>query len=104
MTKISRNYSKYPHLGVRRGLTKIFFSKVITHAGATFSGRKFFSKTDISGSQNFLGAEIRKIIGRGKYGQMFFGGFFFQHPQHTGQEKTTGTRSRAGGEVHMTPL
>ena len=101
MTKISQNFLKYPPWGVQGGPTKkIFFQKVITHQDATFLGQKFFSKTNILGSQIFsdpLGPKIRKIVEMGHYGPLFFGGIFFsQPPRHTGQEKPWGTRSRGG--------
>ena len=107
MTKISQNFLKYPPWGVQGGPTKkIFFQKVITHQDATFLGQKFFSKTNILGSQIFadpLGPKIRKNAKTGHYGQLFFWEIFFSQPlQHTCQEKPWGTRF--SGAVHMTPL
>ena len=104
--KISQKSLKYP-LGAFRWVRpkKNFLQKVITHQDPTFLGQKFFSKTNILGSQIFsdpLGLKIRKIAEMGHYGQLFLWGIFFsQPPQHTGQEKPWGTRSRGG--VHMTP-
>ena len=56
---------------------KKFFQKVTPHQDATFLGQKFFSKTNILGSQIFsdpLGPKIRKIVEMGHYGPLFLGG------------------------------
>ena len=76
MLKISQKSLKYPleHFG-GSDQKKIFFQRVLTHQDATFLGQKFFSKTNILGSQNFLdplGPKIRKIAQIGHYGQLFF--------------------------------
>ena len=101
MVKTSQKSLKYPPGGFLGGPTKkIFFQKVITHQDPTFLGQKFFSKTNILGSQIFsdpLGLKIRKIAKTGHYGQLFFWGIFFsQPPRHTGHEKPWETRSRGG--------
>ena len=66
-------FLKIPPLGGQGGPTKkIFFQKVITYQDATFLGQKFFSKTNILGSQFFsdpLGPKIRKIAKTGPYGR-----------------------------------
>ena len=61
-----QKFLKIPPLGVRGGVRpkKLFFEKVITHQDTTFLGQKFFSKTNILGSQIFsdpLGPKIQKI-------------------------------------------
>ena len=101
-------FLKIPPLGGQGGSDQknfFFFQKVITHQDATFLGQKFFSKTNILGSQFFsdpLGPKIRKIAKTGPYGPLFFGEFAFsQPPRHTGREKPWETRSRG---VEYTPL
>ena len=107
MTKNSQNSLKYPPWGVRGGpIKKKNFQKVITHLDATFLGQKFFSKTNILGSQIFsdpLGLKIRKIAKMGHYGQLFFWGIFiFSTPSTYWSRKTMGNKVQGG--VHMTPL
>ena len=54
MVKISQKSLKYPPGGFLGGPTKkFFFQKVIAHQDPTFSGQKFFPKTNILGSQIF---------------------------------------------------
>ena len=101
ITKKCQNSLNYPPWGGQGGSDqKIFFQKVITHQDATFLGQKFFSKTNILGSQFFsdpLGSKIRKIAKTGPYGPLFFGEFAFsQPPRHTGREKPWETRSMGG--------
>ena len=87
-------------------IKKKFFQKVITHLDATFLGQKFFSKTNILGSQFFsdpLGPKIRKIAEIGLYGPLFFlANLHFLNPLDILVEKVHGKEGPWG--LQYTPL
>ena len=79
---------------------KNFFQKVITHQDATFLGQKFFSKTNILGSQFFpdpLGLKIWKTAKTGHYGPLVFVKFFFPTPATYWSRKIMGNKVQGGG-------
>ena len=101
-------FLKIPPLGGQGGVRpkKFFFQKVITYQDATFLGQKFFSKTNILGSQFFsdpLGPKIRKIAKTGPYGPLFFWRIcIFSTPSTYWSRKTMGNKVQGG--VQYTPL